>query len=97
MYVGSKGIHLEVNTGWDLTGVPNLTAIIERPDQTPINKELGVMDFSVPLTTGVVNVPFIEGDLTIAGVYHLQLVQSSNDVKKFTHSGTFAVANPLGA
>lgn len=94
-YVGNKGINVQISTGWDLTAVVSVAAVIKRPDGTLIERSLTVLDFDPVLTAGIVKVPILEGDLTIPGVYHIQLTHSGTDVNRNTQTGSFAVATPL--
>lgn len=96
LYAGSFGISLVVSTSWDLTSVTGLTATIERPDASIITKFLTPLEFDTIKTSGKVNVPIEASDLTMAGVYHIQLDHTTPGVKRFTYNGTFSVAMPLG-
>jgi hypothetical protein len=95
LYVGTKGINISIGTGWDLTDITTLDALLQRPDKTVVVKTLSTLDFDTVLTSGMVRVPIDEPDLSMTGVYHIQIRDTNGDVVRYSARGSFSVSAPL--
>lgn len=95
LYTGIKGVNISIGTGWNLTGITSVDALIQRPDKTVVVKTLGTLDFDADLTKGLVNVPIEESDFPITGVYHIQIRDTTGSARRYSARGSFAVSAPL--
>jgi hypothetical protein len=71
MQAGEYGILLRFETGLSLAGVDSLQLLLRRPDGT--TEELIDVDVADE-ALGTIEYRTVEGDLTIPGVYELQLI-----------------------
>jgi hypothetical protein len=98
MHVGAYGFNLILTTKLDLTTTQNLTVFLKRPDGIVLTKELDVAAFTAPITPDKpwrVAVPVADGDLSVAGVYQVQLSDVTSGRKIPSAVGSFNVLSNL--
>lgn len=95
MFIAANGVHIEVTTGWVLAApVTGLQALVLRPDETTYTKDLA--DGDLVADTTKVRVPIDTGDLTVPGLYRIQIRQYVNgSITRHTDIGEFPVEVPL--
>jgi hypothetical protein len=98
MYIGAYGFNIRVETKLDLTGVTQLRAHVDRPDETSFERLLTDGDIVIigVATDGIIDIKIkLVGDLNQSGTYKLQIRDETAGRSVYSSIGKFKVSEHI--